>query len=249
MIIDVVTIFADLIRSVLPFGILGRAMQTGRLQLRVHDLRQWGIGPHRQVDDAPFGGGGGMVLMPEPLFQAVEAVEGMDPVARCRRILLSPRGRRCDQAHLRLLSQSERLLLLCGRYEGVDERVRERLVDEELSIGDYVLSGGEIPALVVIEGIARLLPGALGDPEAVAQDSFARRGLLDWPSWTRPATFRGLEVPDILLSGDHKKIAKWREKKSLELTRQCRPDLLQKSGEALESGKNEPRLRHGRTAQ
>jgi len=228
--IDVVTIFPDLVRAALPFGIVRRSLEAGRLAVRAHDLRDWGLGPHRQVDDAPFGGGGGMVLRPEPLFAAVEAIEAMEPAARCRRILLSPQGPGLTQATLERLSGEARLLLLCGRYEGVDERVREALVDEEISVGDYVLSGGEIPALALIEGLTRLLPGALGDPEGARRDSFSD-GLLDWPTWTRPATFRGLSVPEVLLSGHHEAIAKWRQDKKLEATRRLRPDLLQKSCE------------------
>jgi tRNA (guanine37-N1)-methyltransferase len=246
MIVDVVTIFPEMVESALPYGIVRRTLESGRLRVRVHDLREWGHGPHRQVDDAPFGGGGGMVLMPEPLFSAVEAVERLEPAARTHRILLSPRGDRCGQDDLARLAAEPRLLVICGRYEGVDERVREHLADEELSIGDYVLSGGELPALVIIEGVARLQPGALGDPRGADRDSFAS-GLLDWPQYTRPATFRGLSIPEVLLSGDHGKIAKWRQDKSLELTRQRRPDLLQKSGSGLESGENEPRFTHGRT--
>ena len=246
MIIDVVTIFPEMVESALPYGIVRRALEAGRLEVRVHDLREWGDGPHRQVDDAPFGGGGGMVLMPGPVFSAVEAVENLKPAARTRRILLSPRGIRCGQDDLARLAAEPRLLLICGRYEGVDERVREHLADEELSIGDYVLSGGELPALVVIEGVARLQPGALGDPQGADRDSFAS-GMLDWPHYTRPATFRGLATPEVLLSGDHGKIAKWRQEKSLELTRRRRPDLLQKSGSGLESAQNKPRLTHGRT--
>jgi tRNA (guanine37-N1)-methyltransferase len=246
MIIDVVTIFPEMVQGALPFGIVRRALEAGRLQVRVHDLRDWGIGPHRQVDDAPFGGGGGMVLMPEPVFAAVEAVESLEPAARTCRVLLSPQGTRCGQADLARLAREPRLLLICGRYEGVDERVRDHLADEELSIGDYVLSGGELPALVIIEGVARLRPGALGDPQGADRDSFAS-GLLDWPHYTRPATFRGLSAPEVLLSGDHGKIDNWRQEKSLELTRRRRPDLLQKSSSGLESAKNKPRLTHGRT--
>jgi tRNA (guanine37-N1)-methyltransferase len=246
VIVDVITIFPDLVRGALPFGIVRRSLDAGRLQVRVHDLREWGAGAHRQVDDAPFGGGGGMVLMPGPLFEAVEAVERQPPPARTHRILLSPRGHRCEQADLARLAQEPRLLLICGRYEGVDERVREHLVDEDMSIGDYVLSGGEIPALVLIEGVTRLLPGAIGDPAGAARDSFTS-GCLDWPQYTRPATFRGLSAPAVLLSGDHREIANWRQMKSLEITERYRPDLLQKSGEGLAPRQNEPRLTHGRT--
>ena len=227
--IDVISIFPEMIRAALPFGIVRRGLEAGRLSVRVHDLRDWGVGRHRQVDDTPFGGGGGMVLRPEPIFAAVEAVEALRPAGRCRRVLLSPQGRRCEQEDLGRLSRLDRLLLLCGRYEGIDDRVRTHLMDEELSIGDYVLSGGELPALVLIEGICRLLPGALGDAGGAAHDSFAD-GMLDWPAWTRPATFRGLTVPEVLQSGHHAEIAKWRRERKLEMTRKRRPDLLQKSG-------------------
>ena len=245
MIVDVISIFPEMVRAALPFGIVRRSLEHGRLSVRVHDLRDWGVGRQRQVDDTPFGGGGGMVLRPEPLFAAVEAVETMHPASRCRRLLLSPQGPRCEQTDLRRLAGEERLLLLCGRYEGVDDRVRTDLVDEELSIGDYVLSGGELPALVLIEGVCRLLPGALGHPDGAAQDSFSD-GLLDWPAWTRPATFRGLMVPDVLQSGHHAAIDKWRRDKKLELTRARRPDLLQKSGNGLETDGIEPKLTIGR---
>jgi len=244
--IDVLTIFPDMVCQALPYGILRRVQAAGKLTVAVHDLRQWGVGPSRQVDDTPFGGGGGMVLMPGPVFAGVAAVETGTSPGRRRRVLLSPRGRRLQQGDLARLAGLEKLLLICGRYEGVDERVCEELVDEEISIGDYVLSGGELPALVLIEGLARLLPGALGDPLGARKDSFAA-GSLDWPQWTRPATFKGLRVPDVLLSGDHQRIAKWRQDKSLELTRTRRPDLLQKGGEGLESVEKEPRLIHGRT--
>jgi tRNA (guanine37-N1)-methyltransferase len=249
MIVDVITIFPDLVSGALPYGIVRRALEGGRLEVRVHDLRQWGMGAHRQVDDAPYGGGGGMVLRPEPLFAAVEAVEAMDPPARTRRILLSPSGLRCDQALLGDLSRLPRLLLICGRYEGVDERVRADLVDDEVSIGDYVLSGGELPALVLIEGLTRLLPGALGDPHGAALDSFSGPAL-DWPAWTRPAEFRHLKVPEVLLSGDHARIDAWRRDRSRELTRERRPDLVAAAGSPVDGkmpgqgtdqrGRNEP---------
>ncbi|MFQ5767821.1 MAG: tRNA (guanosine(37)-N1)-methyltransferase TrmD [Acidobacteriota bacterium] len=245
MIIDVITIFPEMIHAALPFGIVRRALERGLLEVRVHNLRDWGRGSQRQVDDRPFGGGGGMVLMPGPVFRAVEAVEPQANPSRARRILLSPKGRPCDQGMLRGLAGEKRLLLICGRYEGVDERVRGHLVDEDISLGDYVLSGGELPALVLIEGVARLLPGALGDSLGAAKDSFSS-GHLDWPCFTRPAIFRQLPVPEVLLSGDHERIEKWRHSKSLELTAQHRPDLLQKCGKELESAENEPRLTHGR---
>ncbi|MFQ5719846.1 MAG: tRNA (guanosine(37)-N1)-methyltransferase TrmD [Acidobacteriota bacterium] len=243
--IDVVSLFPEMVRAALPFGIVRRSLAAGRLTVHVHDLRAHGVGRHRQVDDAPFGGGGGMVLRPEPIFAAVEAIESAVPRRRRHRLLLTPRGHRCEQADLRRLARTDDLLIVCGRYEGVDERVRLHLADEDLSIGDYVLSGGELPALVLIEGICRLLPGALGDPEGAERESFEGDSL-DWPAWTRPATFRGLSVPEVLQSGHHAQIQKWRQDKQLELTREARPDLLQKGGKGLETKEFEPRLTNGR---
>jgi tRNA (guanine37-N1)-methyltransferase len=226
---DIVTAFPPMVEGPLSHSILRRARDRGIITVRVHDVREFAEGRHRKVDDVPYGGGGGMVFMPAPLFAAVEAVRDRYPVAASRTILLSPQGTRFDQGHAERLIAYERLILICGRYEGVDERVREHLADEEISIGDYVLTGGEIPALVVIDSTARLLPGALGDAEAARHDSFCA-GRLDHPHYTRPAEFRGHRVPDVLLSGDHARIAAWREERALEMTKRKRPDLLERGG-------------------
>jgi tRNA (guanine37-N1)-methyltransferase len=224
--IDVVTIFPGVFGPFLEESILGSAVRRGLLAVGVHDLRAWTRDRHRTVDDAPYGGGPGMVLKPEPLVAAVEALAGpKGPARRARVVLLSPQGERLDQAGLARLAREEHLVLVCGRYEGVDQRAIDLAVDLELSIGDYVLSGGELPALVVIEGIARLLPGAVGNPESVASDSF-QAGLLEGPHYTRPPVFGGLAVPEVLRSGDHAAVARWRAERARERTRRRRPDLL-----------------------
>ena len=217
-----VTLFPGLVHAPLSESIVARARARGVVEIGVHDLREFAPGKHRVTDEPPFGGGGGMILKPEPLAGAIEAVKS----AEARVILLDPAGRRFTQDVARELAQRPHLVLVCGRYEGVDERVREHLVDEELSIGDYVLSGGEVAALVVTEAVTRLLPGALGDLTAPEHDSFAR-GLLEHPHYTRPALFRDWRVPGVLLSGDHAKIARWRRLTSLLRTWQRRPDLLE----------------------
>jgi tRNA (guanine37-N1)-methyltransferase len=219
--IDVFTIFPAIFESPLRESLLGRAIGRGLLDVRVHDLRQWSDDRHRTVDDAAFGGGPGMVMKPEPFFAAVES---LDP-DRGRVLLLSPAGRRLDQAFVRELAREEHLTLLCGRYEGVDERVIENLPAEEVSIGDYVLAGGEVPALVVIEAVTRLVPGVIGKGESHERDSFADPGLLDHPQYTRPAEFRGKAVPEVLLSGDHEAVERWRREAAREKTRRNRPDL------------------------
>jgi tRNA (guanine37-N1)-methyltransferase len=219
--IDVFTIFPAILEAPLRESLLGRAIERGLLDVRVHDLRGWSDDRHRTVDDASFGGGPGMVMKPEPIFAAVES---LDP-DRGRVLLLSPAGRRLDQALVRELAREEHLTLLCGRYEGVDERVVENLPAEELSIGDYVLAGGEIPALVMIEAVTRLVPGVIGKGESHARDSFADPDLLDHPHYTRPAEFRGMAVPEVLLSGDHAAIERWRQGAAREKTRRNRPDL------------------------
>jgi tRNA (guanine37-N1)-methyltransferase len=226
--VDVITIFPGLFPGPLGDGIMARAMDRGLLELRVHDLRDFAEGPHRQVDDEPFGGGGGMVFKPEPLFAAVEAVLGeLDDhgVEGGPVVLLSPQGEPLRQARAEEMAKSAQITLLCGRYEGVDERVRQHLVDFELSIGDYVLTGGELPAMVVIEAITRLQRGALGDAQAAGRDSFSQ-GLLDYPQYTRPAEFRGYAAPDVLRSGNHQAIEAWRHQQSLLATARKRPDLL-----------------------
>jgi tRNA (guanine37-N1)-methyltransferase len=226
--VDVITIFPGLFPGPLGESIVGRAADRGLLDLHVHDLRDFAAPPHRQVDDEPFGGGGGMVLKPEPIFAAVEAVRAeLDAaaVAAGPVILLSPQGERLQQQRAERLAALPQMTLLCGRYEGIDERVREQLVDFELSIGDYVLSGGELPAMVVVEVLTRLQPGALGDAQAAGRDSLSE-GLLDYPQYTRPAEFRGHPAPEVLRSGNHEAIAAWRRRQALLATARKRPDLL-----------------------
>jgi tRNA (guanine37-N1)-methyltransferase len=219
--IDVITIFPEMVVGPLSASLLGKGIEKGLLDVEVHDLRDHGFGKHRTVDDRPYGGGAGMVMRPEPIFAAVEALES--PGAHV--VLMSPRGRRLDHATVERLSGIEHLVLICGRYEGVDERVVEHLVDEELSIGDYVLAGGELPALVVIEAVSRFIPGVLGNPGSLDSESHAA-GLLEFPQYTRPPDFRGWEVPDILRSGDHGAIERWRTEQAHNLTHQKRPDML-----------------------
>ena len=224
--IDVVTIFPGMFDAFLRESIVGIAIREGLVQVAVHDLRQWTTDRHRTVDDPPYGGGPGMVMKPEPLVAAVDAVAGpKGPERRARVVLLSPQGRRLEQARLGDLARKEHLVLVCGRYEGVDQRAIDLVVDEEVSIGDYVLSGGEVPAMAVIEGTVRLVPGALGNPESVSTESFQGR-LLEGPQYTRPAEFRGLKVPAVLCSGDHAAVARWRAEQAREFTRRRRPDLV-----------------------
>ena len=219
--VDVITLFPELFRTPLATSLLGKAIAGGLLEVRVHDLREHGLGKHRSVDDEPYGGGAGMVMRPEPLFEAIEKVRG----PKTHVVLLSPRGTRLDHAHVGRLAALEHLVLVCGRYEGVDERVVEHAVDEELSIGDYVLAGGELAALVVIEAVSRLVPGVLGNAESLGAESHAG-GLLEYPQYTRPAEYRGHRVPDVLVSGDHGAVERWRREQSERLTRERRPDLL-----------------------
>ena len=223
--VDIVTIFPKMVQAPLEEGIVGRAIERGLLDVRVHDLRDHTTDRHRVVDDVPFGGGPGMVLKPEPLFRAVEHIKETrgEPQAV---ILTSPDGPKLTHAEAQRLSTLEHIAVLCGRYEGVDERVRRHLATEELSIGDYVLSGGELAALVIVDAAARFVPGVVGDEQSVAGDTFAR-GLLDYPQYTRPADFRGLTVPPVLLSGHHREIDRWRRREALARTLQRRPDLLE----------------------
>jgi len=223
--IDVFTIFPDYLRGGLDASLLEKARAAGVLDVRLHDPRAYTTDPHQSVDDTPFGGGAGMVLRPEPLFDAVEAADPPRPL-----FLLGPAGRRFDQALARELAETPGFSLLCGRYEGVDERVAEHLCDEELSVGDYVLAGGEAAALVVIEAVARLVPGVVGNDASCDHDSFSS-GLLEEPQYTRPAEFRGWAVPEVLRSGDHARIARWRAAEALRRTLRRRPDLL--AGRAL----------------
>jgi tRNA (guanine37-N1)-methyltransferase len=263
MTFDVITIFPEFFRGILDYGVLKRAVCGGQASIRLHDLRDFTEDRHRSVDDRPFGGGPGMVFKPEPLFRAVAAIkmapllveEGPEAVAEgsttpdpslSRRgttapggrfpvILLSPQGRLFSQAVAEELTHQERLVLICGRYEGVDERVAEHLATDEISIGDFVLSGGELPAALIMESVVRLLPGVLGNEESAGQDSFTapeagpleiRPGLLDCPHYTRPAEFQGWKVPEVLLSGNHEEIRRWRRRQALEKTWRRRPDLL-----------------------
>jgi tRNA (guanine37-N1)-methyltransferase len=223
--IAVVTIFPELFQPFLVTSLVGRGIEAGLLTVEVHDLRSYTDDPHRTVDDTPFGGGSGMVMTAPPWLRAAEELaEG----ARTRRVLLSPQGSRLDDRKIRELADRERLLLLCGRYEGVDERVRETVVDEEISIGDYVLSGGELAAMVLIEAVSRQIPGIVGRSSSVEQDSF-RRGLLDYPHYTRPRVVAGREVPEVLLSGDHAAVERWRAREALRATLVKRPDLLERA--------------------
>lgn len=226
---DILTLFPGLFCGVFEESIVRRALDMGLVDIRLHNIRDYAPGKHHVTDDMPYGGGGGMVMKPEPIFAAVEAVVG-HPVekpadADAPVILLTPQGRLLDQALAMELAQLPRLILICGRYEGFDERVREHLASDEISIGDYVLSGGEIPAMVIVEAVTRLLPGALGDPLATLKDSHAG-GLLEYPHYTRPAVFRGHAVPEVLVSGHHAEVERWRRQQALRRTWERRPDLL-----------------------
>jgi tRNA (guanine37-N1)-methyltransferase len=223
---DVFTLFPEIFPAYLESSILQRASQRKLIEVRVHNIRDYARDRHHTTDDVPYGGGGGMVMKPEPVFEAVESILGAKPSFPI--ILLDPQGRVFDQAVAKDLSGHERIALLCGHYEGVDERIRAHLVTDEISIGDYVLTGGEMPALILIDAISRLLPGVLGDPDGAADDSHAS-GLLEYPHYTRPPEFRGEGVPEVLLSGDHSKIARWRHEQSILRTMKRRPDLLQKA--------------------
>jgi len=231
--IDVLTLFPDMFAGPLDVSIIKRARATGLLDLRVHNLRDWAHDRYKTVDDRPFGGGPGMVLKPEPIFEAVEALAAEPTWV----VLMTPAGRVFNQAAARRLAQREHLLFICGGYEGVDERVHAELVDEELSIGDYVLTNGGLPAMVIIDAVTRLLPGALGDDESAADESFTH-DLLEYPHYTRPAEYRGMKVPAVLLSGHHAEIAQWRAEQAKQRTAQRRPDLLneQKPNEQQDAG-------------
>jgi tRNA (guanine37-N1)-methyltransferase len=221
---DILTLFPGMFAGPFQESIIARARQAGLVSIALHNIRDYAAGRHRVTDDTPYGGGGGMVMKPEPIFAAVEAVLGAE-AAGVPVILLTPQGRRFSQQIARELSHRPRLVLICGRYEGVDERVHRHLATDEISIGDYVLSGGELPAMVLVEAVTRLLPGALGDPGATFEDSHAE-GLLEYPHYTRPAEFRGQAVPEVLLSGHHAEITRWRRRQALRRTWQRRPDLL-----------------------
>lgn len=220
--VDVVTLFPELFEVPLRTSLLGKAVASGTLAVGVHDLRAHGLGKHRSVDDEPYGGGAGMIMRPEPIFDAVEALKTEESHV----VLLSARGTRVDHSVVERLAELPHLILICGRYEGIDERVAEHLADEELSIGDLVLAGGEVAALAVIEAVSRLIPGVLGNEASLASESYAH-GLLEYPQYTRPAEFRGWTVPEVLLSGDHGAVEEWRRRQSEQVTRERRPDLLE----------------------
>lgn len=222
--IDVFTLFPEVMVPYLSASILGKAREAGLAEIRLHNIREYATDRHSMTDDEPYGGGGGMVMKPEPLFEAVESALG-NKLGETRVVLLTPQGRVFTQEIARELAGLSRVALISGRYEGVDERVREHLANDEISIGDYVLTGGELPALVVTDAIVRLLPGALGDEAASMQDSHSE-GLLEGPHYTRPADYRGWQVPEVLRSGDHAKIAAWRRRQSIQRTKERRPDLL-----------------------
>lgn len=221
---DILTIFPRFFDGLVQWGMIRQAIRKGLLEVRIHDLRDYTDDRHRTVDDRPYGGGEGMVLKPEPIFRAVEACRQADPDPG-KVVLLSPQGRRFDQTKAKELSLVTRLILICGRYEGVDQRVADYLADEEISIGDFVLSGGELAAAIIVDAVSRLIPGVLGEGESALRESFMD-GLLDYPHYTRPAQFRNWTVPEVLLSGDHDQIRLWREQQALERTRLRRPDLL-----------------------
>lgn len=221
--IDVLTILPDLFAPFLGTSIVGRACATGAVDVATHDLRDWTMDRHRTTDDYPFGGGPGMVMKPEPVYRALDAIEAMSDEPSTV-VVLSPQGRRLDQALVRDLAQRARLVLVCGRYEGFDERILAR-ADIELSLGDYVLTGGELPAMVLIDAVARLQPGVLGHDESAADESFTE-GLLEYPQYTRPASFLGMDVPEVLTSGDHARIARWRRTEAIRRTAERRPDLI-----------------------
>jgi tRNA (guanine37-N1)-methyltransferase len=251
---EVFTLLPEIFPPYLESSILQRARQRGLIEVRVHNIRDYTHDRHHTTDDTPYGGGGGMVMKPEPVFEAVETVLGLDapqaqpaPFDQAQGrpvpvILLTPQGRVFTQRVAEELSGHERIALLCGRYEGVDERIREHLVTDEISIGDYVLTGGELPALMIIDAVSRLIPGVLGDPTGAADDSHAM-GLLEYPHYTRPPEFRGWQVPEVLLSGDHGRIEKWRREQALSRTLKKRPDMLEKAELSKEDQKIVERLK------
>ncbi len=221
--IDVLTLFPDMVRVPLGQSIIGRALEEGKAVLRVHDLRRWSADKHQRVDDEPFGGGPGMVMTCEPFFRAVEELRRADS----RIVLMTPQGKRLDQRAVRAFAQVPHLIVLCGHYEGVDHRVVEALVTDEISLGDYVLTNGAVAAVVFLDAVIRLLPGVLGDAESAVDESFSDPALLEAPAYTRPADFRGLKAPDVLLSGHHANVAAWRRAQAKARTRRNRPDLLE----------------------
>jgi tRNA (guanine37-N1)-methyltransferase len=223
--IDILTLFPDICRAPLSASMMKRAQESGAIDLRIHNLRDWTSDKHHVVDDAPFGGGQGMVMKPEPIFAAVEDLQSKIENRKSKIVLMSPTGRKFDQKVAMEFSEESHLIIICGHYEGVDHRVIEHLVDAEISIGDYVLTNGAIAAVILVDAVVRLLPGVLGDEQSAVDDSFSG-GLLEGPQYTRPSEFRGWKVPDILLSGNHGAIAKWRKEQARQRTQQNRPDLL-----------------------
>ncbi len=223
--IDIITIFPEIFKPIFNESILKRAQSKGKVALKVHNLRDYTKDKHRKVDDRPFSGGPGMVMMAQPIFDAVKKIKGR---RKAMVILMCPTGRALTQKKLKNLVKAKNLIIICGHYEGVDERVREQIVDESISIGDYVLTGGELPAMVLVDCVVRLLPGVLGKAESLVDESF-ENNLLEYPQYTRPANFRGNQVPNVLLSGNHKEVQKWRKEQSLARTKKIRPDLLMKT--------------------
>ncbi|MFC1889929.1 tRNA (guanosine(37)-N1)-methyltransferase TrmD [Thermodesulfobacteriota bacterium] len=232
---DIITIFPEMFRTPFAEGMIRRSCENGIVDIGVHDLRDYTVGRHRVTDDYPYGGGAGMVMKPEPVIRALNHIKSTAKGAHT--LLMTPQGRTFNQGMAGELSRMEHLILICGRYEGIDERVRENYVDSEVSIGDYVLSGGEFPAMVVVEAVTRLLPGALGNAESVANDSFSGgHGFLEYPQYTRPREYMGHEVPEILLSGDHKRIEQWRHDQAIRRTKERRPDLIEEKDGRNENG-------------
>jgi len=219
---DVITIFPNVLKPFLNESIIKRAKQKKKVKIVIHDLREFTKDKHKKVDDRPYGGGPGMVMSPQPIFDAVKKIKGR---RRCKVILMCPTGKPLIQRKVKLLTKQKNIIIICGHYEGVDDRVRQQIVDESVSIGDYVLTGGELPALVLIDSITRLIPGVVGHPDSIVQESF-ESNMLDFPQFTRPANFRGIKIPIVLLSGHHKEVEKWRKQQSLILTKKNRPDLL-----------------------
>ena len=226
---DIMTLFPDLVSGVLSESIIGRAQKAGYLSVYAHNIRDWSEDKNRRVDDTPYGGGMGMLMAAPPVYNCYEAVQAMAPEMNTRVIYMSPKGRVLTQAHAKDLKENyERLIILCGHYEGIDQRVVDEIVDEEISIGDYVLTGGELPACILVDCVSRLIDGVLAAPDCYENESIAS-GLLEYPQYTRPYEFHGVKVPDILLSGHHAKIAEWRQNEALRLTAEKRPDLLEKN--------------------
>ena len=228
---DILTLFPEQISAVLGESIMGRAQKNGLISVNAHNIRDYTVNKHRKVDDTPYGGGKGMLMATQPIYDCYLSVKASLPEGKTKCVYMSPRGRIFDHSIAKELSQYDNLIILCGHYEGVDQRIIDEIVDEEISIGDYVLTGGEIPACIVVDAVARLLPGVLSDAECFEKESFSDETLLEYPQYTRPYDFRGRTVPEVLLSGHHANIEKWREEKALEKTRAARPDLIERRNE------------------